>query len=62
MTIDDLATQFVEDLAFNTLLVWADILSVDDGEGYWFDDEWPDKEANLRVAVAEAMANLGRAK
>ena len=62
MTIDDFATQFVEDLGFNTLLKWADLLGVDYPSIYWADDEWPDMENNLKTAVAEAMANLGRAK
>jgi len=62
MTINDFAAQFVEDLSFDVLLIWADILDVDHDEKQWLDDMWPDKESELRTAVAEAMANLGRAK
>ena len=62
MTIDGLATQFVEELEFDTLLIWADIFCVDHDEKQWLDDMWPDKESELRTAVAEAMAELGRAK
>ena len=60
MTIDDLATQFVNDLSFDALLNWCYTLGIKHED--WLDDEWSDREDELRVAVAEAMANLGRAK
>ena len=65
MTLDDLynlATQFVEELEFDTLLIWADILGVDCDENQWSDDDWVDRMEELQVAVAEAMVNLGRAR
>ena len=58
--MSDLATQFVEDLEFDTLLVWADILKVSPDENQWLDDDWPDREDDLRVAVAEAMGKVGK--
>ena len=62
MTIDDLATQFVEDMGIETLMVWADTLSVPRDQYFDFKANWFEDEDELRVAVAEAMANLGRAK
>ena len=61
-TIDDLATQFVEDLTFEALLIWADTLGVFHDEKTWFGDTGLEKDNELRIAVAEAMAKLGRAK
>jgi len=52
--------QFVESLPFSTLLIWADIVKVPHDEDQWIDDEWPDKEDELRVAVAEAMGKVGK--
>ncbi len=60
MTITGLIEQFVEDLDFDMLIDWADILNVEHDEKNWLDDEWPDKENELRVAVAEAMRNIGK--
>ena len=62
MTIDDLTAQYADDLSFDALIIWADILHIDHDEKQWLDDMWPDKESELRTVVAEAMANLGRAK
>ena len=62
MTIDDLATQFVEDMGIETLMVWADTLSVPRDQYFDFKANWFEDEDELRVAVAEAMANLGRDK
>ncbi len=45
----------VDDIPFLTLAKWADSLGVSHNESQWLDDEWPDKEDELRVAVAEAM-------
>ncbi len=46
--------QLVEDMPFDTLILWADLLGVEHNEKQWFDDEWPDKENELRVAVVKA--------
>ena len=47
--------QFVESFPFSTLIIWADILNVPHDEYHWPD---PDKEDDLRVAVAEAMEKV----
>ena len=41
MDIDDLIDQFVEDLDFEVLIIWADILDVEHDENMWLDDMWP---------------------
>ena len=52
--------QLVDDMEFDTLIVWADILKVPHNENYWTDDDMPDKTDELRVAVAEAMGKVGK--
>ena len=53
--VSDICLMLVEDMAFDTLLTWAETLAVPHDVRFWLDDEWPDKEDALRVAVAEAM-------
>lgn len=60
MDIDDLIDQFIEDLDFEVLIIWADILGVEHDEDFWLDDMWPDCESELRVEVGDAMRNVGR--
>ncbi len=60
MSIDDLIDQFVEDLDFDVLLCWADILGIGHEEETWLKDEWLDREDELRVLVAEAMGKVGK--
>ena len=48
-------TKYIDALTFDQLLVVADRYGVHHNECRWLDDEWPDKEDKLRVAVAEAM-------
>ncbi len=62
MNMDDLIDQFVSDLDFDVLIIWADILDVEHDEGMWLDDMWPDCESELRQQVAEAMVNIGKKK
>ena len=52
---EDLIDQFIEDLDFDVLIIWADTLEVEHDEELWLDDMWPDKENELRVAVGEAL-------
>ena len=59
MKINDMVSRFVEDLTFEALIIWADTLSVEHNENSWLNDEYPDREDELRVAVANAMSNLG---
>ena len=59
MTLDDLIDQFIEDLDFKVLIIWADILGVEHDEDMWLDDMWPDAENELRVQVGDAMRKVG---
>ena len=59
MNMDDLIEQFVSDLDFDVLVLWADILEVGHDEQYWLDDMWPDCESELRTQVGDAMARVG---
>jgi hypothetical protein len=58
LSIDDLIDQFIEDLDFDVLLIWADILEVEVNYPP-VDDMWPDWENELRVEVAGAMRMIG---
>ena len=51
--------QYVEDLAFDSLLIEADNLGVPHDEECWLDDDYPDKEDALRVEVINALNELG---
>lgn len=62
MTLEDLIDQFVSDLAFEVLVIWADILNVEHDEDMWLDDMWTDAENELRQEVAEAMGKVGEKK
>lgn len=59
MDMDDLIDQFVGDLEFDVLVIWADILGVEHDENMWLDDMWPDSESELRVEVGDAMRKVG---
>ncbi len=52
----------VDALDFPLLIAWAEILKVDhfDIMGDPLDDELPDKEDKLRIAVADAMGKVGK--
>lgn len=58
MDMTDLITQFTEDLTFDVLIIWADILGVEHDENMWIDDMWVEKETELRQEVAEAMERV----
>ena len=60
MKIGDFAAAFVDCLSFDTLIIWADILSVPHDEHTWMDDDWIDFEDKLRVAVGNAMEKVGK--
>lgn len=53
--LDAATTEFTEKLSFDTLIHIASALKIPHDEESWLDDEYPDKEAALRVAVAEAL-------
>ncbi len=52
--------QLVEDMEFDVLIAWADILNVPHDEHAWMDDDWTYFENDLRVAVAGAMEKVGK--
>lgn len=56
---DDVIDQFVEDIDFETLLMWADILNVEVNCPPT-DDMWPDWECELRAEVGDAMREVGQ--
>lgn len=58
MTANDLIEQFVDDMQFDTLKVWAELFGVT-YEQPAVDDDWPDWEDELRVKIAEAMMKIG---
>ena len=53
-------TNYIDGLTFRQLCSVADRYSVPHNEDQWLDDEFPDKEDDLRVAVAEAMEKVGK--
>ncbi len=59
MTLEVFAANFVDELDFDVLIAWADMLDVPHDENYWTDDDMPDKESSLRAAVAEAILKVG---
>ncbi len=50
----------VETMEFKSLIAIADILGISHNYGEWLDDDWHDKENDLRVAVTEAMERIGK--
>lgn len=50
--------QYVQDMSFEHLIMEADMLGVTHDEEHWLDDEWPDKEDQLRVDVIGAVGGL----
>lgn len=53
-------TNWVDGLTFCQLCSVADRYDVPHNETQWHDGDWPDKEDELRVAVAEAMGKMGQ--
>ena len=57
-SLDDLIYQFTEDLDLDALKDWCTILSVDYDVESWLDDDYPEKDMELRTQLAEAMTKL----
>lgn len=55
MKLIDAIVQFVEDIELETVLVYCDTYQVPHDEEQWLDDDYPDKEDALRVALIDAM-------
>ncbi len=62
MTLEVFAANFVDALTFQTMIAWAELLKIDhfDIMGDPLDDELPDQEDKLRVAVVEAILQVGK--
>ena len=50
---------FVESMDLALVIAWANVLGVEHNEKSWLDDEYPDKESDLRVRLATAIARVG---
>ncbi len=50
----------MEAMDFPTLIKVANKLNVPHNVERWIDDDYPDKEDELRVAVAESMEKVGK--
>ena len=49
----------VDEMDFKTVAKWAYILGVEyELSSQWLDDEWPDKEDELRVKVIDVMQEI----
>ena len=55
MKLNDAIAQFADDLEFKALIAWCDMFQVPHNETAWIDDEWIEKEDELRTKLAEAM-------
>ncbi len=50
---------FVESMDLAIVIAWADRLGVEHDKESWLDDEYPDKENDLRDRLAEKMGQVG---
>jgi len=55
LTVEMVVAQLFDDMSFDVLIDWADILGVEHCELLWLDDEWPDKESELKLQCTEAL-------
>ena len=51
--------KFVESMSLTLVIAWANVLGVEHDKESWLDDEYPEKENDLRVRLATAMARVG---
>ena len=51
---------FVESMDLTQVVAWANKLDVEHNKESWLDDECLEKEDDLRVRLAEAMAQVGK--
>jgi len=58
MEINDLIDRYIEDLVFDKLIKLADIFCVPHDEKFWMDDEWIDRENELRDTVGDAFKEI----
>jgi len=55
---DDLVYELFDDIKFELLIKWADVLGVNHNEDEWAHDEWPDLESELRQEVSNTMIGI----
>lgn len=55
MSIESITEQFVEELDFKQVCEFTEVLGIENDSDQWLDDEWPDKESELRVKVAKQL-------
>ncbi len=55
MKTDTALSQFVDDLEFGAVVNYCDMFQILHNETEWLDDDYPDKEDELRTKLAEAM-------
>jgi len=67
LPVAGLIEQLVEGMTYDVLFAWADQLGVTynkhywiDNKDFWLDDDWPENEDELRVAVVDAMERVGK--
>ncbi len=50
---------FVESMNLTQVIAWANTLGVEHHKESWLDDEYPEKEDDLRVRLVETMTQVG---
>lgn len=55
---DDLVYELFDDISFDLLIKWADVLGVAHHEDEWAKSEWTDLESELRQEVSNTMIGI----
>ena len=55
MSIEGDIDNLIDSLSFSAIIQWADTYDIPHYEDQWLDDEWPDREDELRVQVKECV-------
>ena len=55
MSVESVMEQCVEALDFTQVCEFTEVLGIENDSDQWLDDEWPDKESELRVKVAKQL-------
>ena len=59
MAFEHLLTDYLDALPLDNLVAWADLLGVRHDRDRWLDDDYPDKEEDLRTRVEHAVSLIG---
>lgn len=57
-TVEDKVYELFDDMDFDTLVKWADVLEVEHHESEWTKSEWTDLESELRQEVSNTMVGM----